>query len=140
MSLERILGESKGPKKWSIMTVGELLDIREDPTKGGFTGTPEQLKKISFLAQMRIQQNLAFAFSILSMAALAVPLGIKASRSETFANFGIALFLAMSYYLMTVIIGWLEKYPACRPDLLIWLPNILFQVLGGWLLIRSNRH
>ena len=140
LSLERILGESKGPKKWSIMTVGELLDIREDPTKGGFTGTPEQLKKISFLAQMRIQQNLAFAFSILSMAALAVPLGIKASRSETFANFGIALFLAMSYYLMTVIIGWLEKYPACRPDLLIWLPNILFQVLGGWLLIRSNRH
>ena len=140
LSLERILGESKGPKKWSIMTVRELLDIREDPTKGGFTGTPEQLKKISFLAQMRIQQNLAFAFSILSMAALAVPLGIKASRSETFANFGIALFLAMSYYLMTVVIGWLEKYPACRPDLLIWLPNILFQVLGGWLLIRSNRH
>ncbi len=140
LSLARILGASKGPKKWSIMTVNELFTARNDPEKLGFAGTPEELKKIRFRAQMQIQKNLAFAFSILSMAALAVPFGIKASRSETFANFGIALALAMSYYLMTVAIGWLEKFPACRPDLLIWLPNILFQVLGGWLLIRSNRH
>ncbi len=140
LSLERILGGTRGPKKWSIMTVQELLTARKDPTKLGFTGTPEQLEKIKFRAQMQIQKNLAFAFSILSMAALAVPFGIKASRTETFANFGIALVLAMSYFLMTVIIGWLGKTPELRPDLLIWLPNVFFQLLGGYLLIRSNKH
>jgi len=140
LSLARILGDNKGPKKWSIMTLDELLTARIDPEKLGYTGTPEQLERVRFRAQMQIQKNLAFAFSILSMAALAVPFGIKASRSETFANFGIALFLAMSYYFLIVTIGWLEKYPAVRPDLLIWLPNILFQLLGGWLLVRSNKH
>lgn len=79
------------------------------------------------------------AFSIFSMVVLAVPLGIKASRSETFANVAIALALAMSYYMMIVVISWLEKYPHMRPDLLIWLPNIIFQAAGCVLIWRSSK-
>ena len=74
------------------------------------------------------------------MVVLAVPLGIKASRSETFANVAIALALAMSYYLMTVVISWLEKYPTLRPDVLIWVPNIIFQAAGTVLIVRSSRN
>ena len=140
LSLARILGSATGTKKWSIMTVRELLTARKNPEALGFKGTPEELERVKFRAQMQIQKNLAFAFSILSMAALAVPFGIKASRSETFANFGIALALAMTYYLLTVMIGWLEKYPNMRPDLLIWTPNICFQLIGAWLLMRANKH
>ena len=74
------------------------------------------------------------------MVVLAVPLGIKASRSETFANLAIALALAMSYYMMTVLISWLEKYPHTRPDILIWLPNFLFQGVGTILIWRASRN
>ena len=74
------------------------------------------------------------------MVVLAVPLGIKASRSETFANLAIALALAMSYYMMTVLISWLEKYPGLRPDILIWIPNIIFQFVGTVLIWRSSKN
>ncbi len=74
------------------------------------------------------------------MVVLAVPLGIKASRSETFANVAIALALAMTYYMMIVVISWLEKYPHTRPDLLIWLPNIIFQITGSILIYRSSKN
>ena len=80
------------------------------------------------------------AFSIFAMIVLAVPLGIKASRTETFANLAIALALAMSYYMMTVFISWLEKYPHTRPDLLIWIPNFLFQAVGGFLMWKASKN
>ena len=58
------------------------------------------------------------------------PLGIKVGRGESYANILVALGLAFVWYFATVIVEWLEKSPALRPDLLIWLPNIAFQVLG----------
>ena len=69
-------------------------------------------------------------------ALLAVPLGIRVSRKETSANLGVALGLVMGYYFLTVIVGWLDKYPAIRPDLLLWTPTLLFLGLALWL---SNR-
>ena len=74
------------------------------------------------------------------MVVLAVPLGIKASRTETFANLAMAVALAMSYYMMTVVISWLEKYPHMRPDILIWAPNLLFQAVGTILIWRSSKN
>jgi lipopolysaccharide export system permease protein len=66
----------------------------------------------------------------LSFTFLAIPLGIKVGRSESYANFMLALGLALVYYLGIIIIGWLEKNPSLRPDLLIWIPNLIFQALG----------
>ena len=74
------------------------------------------------------------------MVVLAVPLGIKASRSETFVNLAIAVALAMTYYMITVFITWLENYPQLRPDLLIWIPNFLFQGVGAVLIWRASKH
>jgi lipopolysaccharide export system permease protein len=35
--------------------------------------------------------------------------------------------------------GMFDKYPALRPDLLVWLPNIAFQGLGLWLFYKIDR-
>ena len=100
----------------------------------------ERLARDKIEVNLQIQKNFAMAFSIFSLVVLAVPLGIKASRRETFVNLAIAIALAMTYYMMTVFIAWLEKYPEIRPDLLIWIPNFLFQGIGGYLIIRSSKH
>lgn len=127
--------------KLSLMTFEELMNVRhtwrKNPT---LADTPEIVYKSRIEVQTQIQKNFAMAFSIFSMVVLAIPLGIKASRTETFANLGIALALALSYYLLTVIINWLENYPHLRPDILIWLPNLLFIALGTYLMIRSSRN
>ena len=128
---EIIGGMDKGNTRLKLMTFSELMAARDTwhPRPIEET-TPELAYRDKIEVRIQIQKNFAMAFSIFSMVVLAVPLGIKASRSETFANVAIALALAMSYYMMIVVISWLEKYPHIRPDLLIWLPNLLFQTAG----------
>ena len=76
---------------------------------------------------------------MIALCLIALPLGIKISRSETYANLAIALALAMTYYVLFIMAMWLEKNPAIRPDLWLWLPNILFLSAGLWALRRANR-
>lgn len=89
--------------------------------------------------QITIQEKFAAAFSVLSFALLAIPLGIKVSRKETSANFVIGLALFMTYYFATFTVGWLDNHPALRPDLLMWLPNVGLQSIGLWLFYKVDR-
>ena len=75
-----------------------------------------------------------------SLAIFGVPLAIRVGRKESYANLGIALVIAMTFYFLLIAVSWLEGYTALRPDLLIWLPNIIFQAVGMWMLQRANRH
>jgi lipopolysaccharide export system permease protein len=95
------------------------------------------------LKQMRVQttihEKFSMAFSVLSFALIAIPLGIKVSRKETSANLGIGLALAMAYYFCTIVVGWIDNHPELRPDLLMWLPNLGFQGLGLWMFYKIDR-
>jgi lipopolysaccharide export system permease protein len=91
--------------------------------------------KLSLILQERYTLSLA----VFSFALLGVPLGIKVSRRETSANLGLALVLVLSFYLLTVVVKSLDRRPELRPDLLIWLPNLLFLALGIWLFTRIDR-
>lgn len=86
-----------------------------------------------------IQEKWNLSLAIFAFALLGVPLGIKVSRRETSANLGLALGLVLAYYIVTVVVKSLDKHPEFRPDLLIWLPNILFIGLGLWLFTRLER-
>jgi len=146
LPLSKIIGDSnRAVKKPSRMTFDELVAALDTWHKIPLDSVPPQERerraKIDRIEiSMQIQKNFAMAFSIFSMVVLAVPLGIKASRSETFVNLAIAVGLAMSYYMATVFITWLENYPELRPDLLIWIPNFLFQGIGLVLLRRCAQH
>jgi lipopolysaccharide export system permease protein len=89
--------------------------------------------------QITIHEKFSMAFSVLSFALIAIPLGIKVSRKETSANLGIGLALAMGYYFCTIVVGWMDNHPAWRPDLLMWLPNLGFQGLGLWMFWQIDR-
>ncbi len=88
---------------------------------------------------LAISEKGATAIAVLAFAILAVPLGIRVSRSETSANLGVALLLVMGYYFLTIVVSWLEAKPAWRPDLLMWLPAAVFTGLGVWLFRRVER-
>ena len=51
----------------------------------------------------------------------------------------LALALTMVYYLIMIAAGWLDQRPELHPELLIWVPNILFQGLGVWSWLRLGR-
>lgn len=137
LPLERILGSGEQQRKLNFMTLGELLHLRNNIPPDA-TEAEAFARKIEI--QTAIQKKIAFSFSVLSLCIFAIPLGIKASRSETYANLGIALGLALTYFLLTIMISWTEKTPALRPDILLWIPNLIFQAFGLWLLARANKH
>jgi lipopolysaccharide export system permease protein len=86
-----------------------------------------------------LQEKLNLSLAVFSFALIGVPLGIKVSRRETSANLGLALVLVLGFYLLTVVVKWLDGRPELRPDLLLWIPNILFIGMAAWLFTRIDR-
>jgi lipopolysaccharide export system permease protein len=129
LPLDRFLGRNTLNRKLSALNFNDLLSERgrilNDPEMD-----PVEKRNQVIRIQTHIQKNFAMAYSVLAFAFLAIPLGIKVGRSESYANILVALGLAFVWYFSTVVIEWLEKSPDLRPDLLIWLPNLGFQILG----------
>jgi lipopolysaccharide export system permease protein len=109
---------------------------------------PELLEEIANLrargiypaaALMEAHQRVVMAVACVSFALLAIPLGITASRRETSIGIALALALALLFYFTTVLANMLRSQPHLYPELLLWTPNFIFQVVGLWLLYRASR-
>ncbi len=141
--LGEILGRSEPPTRLAHLTIPKRLERRAEIIATQATASSSDERQLLWQeriqAQFRIQESLAMGYSIFALALLGIPLGLKASRSETPFNVVLALGIALSYYVAMVVIGWAEQTPALRPDLLVWLPNFFCQALGIWLLYRANR-
>jgi lipopolysaccharide export LptBFGC system permease protein LptF len=51
-----------------------------------------------------------------------------------------ALLLTMVYYSLLIAATWLKDKPDFHAEYLLWLPNITFQALGGWMWWRLGRN
>jgi len=120
-------------------TTSELLELMDKGWQVPPNATPAQLAECQMMPRTQLMSHLASAFSIFSLALLAVPLAVRVGRSETFVNAAIALAVALSYYVLSSAAGWV-KNPAFRPDLLVWLPNILVVTVAVVLLRRASKH
>lgn len=138
-SLDRLTKAGSVTAKLKWMTWAQLLAEWRRLGQPGAEPTEAERRTKRMKVQVTMHEKCATAFSVLAFAVIAIPLGIKVSRKETSANLGVALVLVMGYYFATVVVGWFDNKPAFRPDLLMWLPNIGFQVLGGWMFYRADR-
>ncbi len=143
LPLDKFFGPSTGPHvKQEWLTYSELQAERArvaalprpaDPAAAK-TAARERMK-----LELVYQDKFNTALAVLSLALVGVPLGIKVSRRETSANFGVAVVLTLTYYLMTVLVKVLDRHPEYRPDLLLWLPNLIMLGFGVWLFTRIER-
>ena len=141
LPLDQLFGDGEQTRKLrnKEMTFAQLMDLRQDELdKEAASGEPMSEARLSL--QVHIQKNFALAFSVFSLAVFGVPLAIQVGRKETHANLCIALVVAMTYYFFIIMVSWLEDIPSLRPDLLIWLPNLIFQGGGFWMIYRASRH
>jgi lipopolysaccharide export system permease protein len=149
LPMGKIFGEkSQRQARIKEMTFAQLMERRDqelaaeaaEAVDGAVDGATEGISKGRMKVQMHMQKSFAMAFSVFSLAIFGVPLAIQVGRKESYANLAIALIIAMSYYFLIIAVSWLEGARALRPDLLIWLPNIIFQAIGFYLIQRANRH
>ncbi|MGC4074498.1 MAG: LptF/LptG family permease [Nibricoccus sp.] len=137
--LEKLFGRQMVSTRAEWLTFSVLraeIAKRETPVPGG-----DEAERVARLTKLRmvLQDKLAMGVAVLTFVFVAVPLGIKVSRRETTANLGVAVILALSYYFISVVVKWLDGYPQIRPDLWLWLPNVIFVSLGIWLMRRVQR-
>jgi lipopolysaccharide export system permease protein len=132
-------------RKLSNMSLPELMQARAkaiddmDTHKRGekeWTAARVQQTRAAY----NISRNFAFAFSALALAIVAMPLGIRVGRQETYANMAVALALGLVYFFLIFMTGWAERTPEAYPQYLVWLPNVAFVALGLHLMRRANRH
>jgi len=140
LPMGKIFGEkSQRQARIKEMTFSQLM-VKRDLALAEETEAEKGISKNRMKVQMHMQKSFAMAFSVFSLAIFGVPLAIQVGRKESYANLAIALIIAMTYYFLIIAVSWLEGARALRPDLLIWLPNLIFQAVGFYLIQRANRH
>ena len=77
-----------------------------------------------------LNKNLALSFTPLAFLLMALPFGFRSSRSETSIGIMMSLILMAGYYGVVLMTGALEKKISLHPEILVWIPNVLYQVIG----------
>lgn len=140
LPLDQLFGEKdKRRARTKEMTFAQLMD-RRDKALAEERETGSSMSEDRLKVQVHVQKNFAMAYSVFSLAVFGVPLAIQVGRKETYANLGIALVIAMTYYFLIIMVSWMEDNPALRADILIWLPNLIFQGIGFWMIHKASRH
>jgi lipopolysaccharide export system permease protein len=90
-------------------------------------------------AEVEYQRRFSLALACVTFALIGVPLGITAHRKETSVGFGLGIAVALAYYSFILFAQVFAGNPEVHPIFVMWLPNILFGLLGAVLFIRLAR-
>jgi lipopolysaccharide export system permease protein len=123
-------------------TAISLAEFYEKKKKAGGLGTlpiDELLKVGTREGIVETNKRFSNALATLAFGLLAVPLAVTAQRKETSVGFAISLAVSMIYYLMFFVADMARSKPKLHPELLVWLPNVIFLAYGAWRFLRLSK-
>lgn len=89
--------------------------------------------------EIEINERLALSLSPIAFLLLGLPLAIRTSRRETSIGLFLSVVLAGIYFLSVIIFKTFDSHPEYHPEMLLWIPNILYQLVGSLFIYRIAR-
>ena len=89
--------------------------------------------------EVELNQRIAFALSPIAFLLLGLPLAIRTSRRETSVGLFLSVILAGVFFLSIILCESLSSFPMLFPQYLLWVPNIVFQILGAVMTYRISQ-
>ena len=86
-----------------------------------------------------MSERFVFTFCPLAFVMIGMPLGITTRRAETSIGGAISLVLVALNYSFIICTEAFQTKSELYPYLLIWIPNVVFMVLGPVLTYRLSR-
>ncbi|TDU67185.1 lipopolysaccharide export system permease protein [Prosthecobacter fusiformis] len=86
-----------------------------------------------------LSKRYSFSLACITFALVGIPLGVTAQRRETSSGFALSLITATVYLVFIILGDTLNSQPSALPHLIMWLPNVLFLGIGGFLFYRLSR-
>ena len=87
--------------------------------------------------QTEFQKRWVFAFASICFVLVGAPLGIQAQRKESSIGMAISLGVALSYYMVIILMSSLSKNFRAQPEFLIWLPVLACILLASYLVPKN---
>lgn len=85
------------------------------------------------------QKRLSLSAACLSMIFISIPLAIKTHRGEKTIGMALSLALLFVFYIFIAYADAVGGEPGKYPYLIVWMPNLLFAVVGGVWMVRFTR-
>jgi LPS export ABC transporter permease LptF/LPS export ABC transporter permease LptG len=117
----------KEVKQSSEMSYQELRHYIRDLQQSGFE-----------VVRLRVQLEKKFAFPTVAlvMAVLAIPFSLQAGRRSTVTGVAVAVGIALVYWTVSGLFEAMGNISELPPFLAAWSPDLIFALLGGYMILR----
>ncbi|MBQ7568161.1 LptF/LptG family permease [bacterium] len=99
---------------------------------------PEAFRKNNKYA-VQFYQKISLPVTCLVFGAFAIPLSLRPQRTSTSIGFGLSLLLILLYYILMTVGQTLGEGGKIAPWLAAWIPNIVFGIVGAYLVFDASR-
>lgn len=125
-------------KKVPDMTMTELVAAIRNVRQVYPDLNDEDLLQQKMKMVVSANERLALSLSCFAFTILGIPLGMKSRRKESSIGVLVSLGVVFLFYLFIIVADSLVQNPQFHPDLIIWCPVVIAEIIGFVLIKKLN--